>query len=750
MGRIAAISIAFLLLCGTAGAVTLDRTVSVQGAMETSSGAPANGTFNMELRLFAASTGGTALYSKTVNGVTVTNGVFDVEMGPLPTADLESHPMLWLETIVGGQTLSPRRPLRAQAYSLVAQTALDARGLTCTGCIDADDVAPGAVGPSHLSSGTYSINVSGNASTATTAVSATSLATPLGGDVVGPQTATEVQRLRGVLVAPTGPAGGQVLKYSATNQRWEPGTDAAGNGTVTSVGTGAGLAGGTITTSGSIGLRLKVDGGLVSNLGAGSNELGIKQGGVVPGMVSAGTYAIDISGKAGTADSAASFSGSLSGDVSGTQSATSVIKLRGVPVSNAAPSGGQVLKYDATMQAWKPSADTSGSGTVTSVATGNGLQGGTITTSGKVDLRLLANGGLSATLGSGSNQLGIVSGGIVPSMMSSGTYSISISGNASTASSATTAGTATSFTGSLSGDVTGTQGGTFVAGIRGIDVAATAPSNGQVLKYNSSQNRWEPSADATGSGVTSVNASSPLTSSGGSSPTIGLGTVPTGKGGTGLTSAPSAAGQFLRSTGNGTWGIAGIQAGDLPSNSNSYIRNQTGSVQSGGFRVNGSSVVGSLTFGNGNASPGGASTLQGDQGGSIELGTGANNGNVPYIDFHYGVGSTQDYNLRLINSGNRVLDIAGPGAVTVNVGGTLNASTVTADDATVSGNAYLFGGNGGYQCILSGSCPPGWSSMGLSGVLFNKGHGTCAKMSFPQGSEFNSGWWWCHPYLCCR
>ena len=49
------------------------------------------------------------------------------------------------------------------------------------------------------------------------------------------------------------------------------------------------------------------------------------------------------------------------------------------------------------------------------------------------------------------------------------------------------ASTATSFTGSLVGDVTGTQGATSVARIKGITVSSTAPTTGQVLQYNGTQ-----------------------------------------------------------------------------------------------------------------------------------------------------------------------------------------------------------------------------------------------------------------------
>lgn len=59
---------------------------------------------------------------------------------------------------------------------------------------------------------------------------------------------------------------------------------------------------------------------------------------------------------------------------------------------------------------------TSAVGTVTSVATGNGLQGGPITAAGTVDLKLLAAGGLSKTLGVGS-ELGIAAGGVTDAML---------------------------------------------------------------------------------------------------------------------------------------------------------------------------------------------------------------------------------------------------------------------------------------------------------------------------------------------
>jgi hypothetical protein len=59
-----------------------------------------------------------------------------------------------------------------------------------------------------------------------------------------------------------------------------------------------------------------------------------------------------------------------------------------------------------------------------------------------------------------------------------------------------TAESASGFSGGLAGDVTGGQGATVVAGLQKIPVAATAPTNGQVLTYNSGAGTWQPAASA--------------------------------------------------------------------------------------------------------------------------------------------------------------------------------------------------------------------------------------------------------------
>ncbi len=64
--------------------------------------------------------------------------------------------------------------------------------------------------------------------------------------------------------------------------------------------------------------------------------------------------------------------------------------------------------------------------------------------------------------------------------------------NAANATNATTAGSATNFSGVLAGDVIGTQGATTVVRLQGRIVANTAPNDGDALKFNAANNRWEP------------------------------------------------------------------------------------------------------------------------------------------------------------------------------------------------------------------------------------------------------------------
>jgi formylglycine-generating enzyme required for sulfatase activity len=141
------------------------------------------------------------LYSVLLGDTTLTN------MAALPASVFENADVrlrIWFDDGTNGsQLLTPDLRIAAAGYALVAGTLVD-------GAVTSGKIAPGAVGSAQLGSGltlagtttgTFSGNLTGNASTATTAQSALGFSGNLAGDVTGPQTATAVASVGGVSAA---------------------------------------------------------------------------------------------------------------------------------------------------------------------------------------------------------------------------------------------------------------------------------------------------------------------------------------------------------------------------------------------------------------------------------------------------------------------------------------------------------------------------------------------------------------------
>jgi hypothetical protein len=211
--------------------------------------------------------------------------------------------------------------------------------------------------------------------------------------------------------------------------------------------------------------------------------------------------------------SSSSHSHTLAGDVTGDVGTTVVTKLRGLPIDSAAPSTGQVLKWDGSK--WAPAADAGGGGggSVTSVTAGTGLTGGTITGSGTLSLAatLPAVDG-SALTGINAVKLQSIA---VDSAAPAASQVLKYDGTKwAPATDANSGGTVTSITagsGLTGGTITGSgtlalqspmpalDGGALTnvnaAKIQGRSVSSTVPSNGHVLKWNASAAAWEAAPD---------------------------------------------------------------------------------------------------------------------------------------------------------------------------------------------------------------------------------------------------------------
>ncbi len=152
-----------LMAFAAASAGALSTGFTYQGQL-LQSGLPTDGTCNFEFSLWDAvgggdpPTGGNRLGSiQAINGVTLTNGLFTVvlnnsaQFGASAFSGADRY--LQIGVSCGGSallTLNPRQPLTATPYALYAPSAGSASGLSCSGCVVAGALGPGAVQANNL------------------------------------------------------------------------------------------------------------------------------------------------------------------------------------------------------------------------------------------------------------------------------------------------------------------------------------------------------------------------------------------------------------------------------------------------------------------------------------------------------------------------------------------------------------------------------------------------------------------------
>ncbi len=268
-------SVLALAASGSSPAPNVPIDLPTEGYLLDQSGKPVTGTTSITFTLWDAPTGGNAKWTDT-RQVNVDNGQYALVLGdpldssakPLAADDLAAPRFLGIT--IDGQELMPRLEVGSVPYAVEALNAQNLSGGTITGAtitnssVDATSVSVGGtpvidssgqflgtahdaenlggqpasdyltktgdgsgltnLNPQNIASGTASIDISGNAATATTAKDFSGTLT---GDVTGTQHATVVSGLQGVSVSSTAPSALDVLRYDATTKAWIPSNDVA-------------------------------------------------------------------------------------------------------------------------------------------------------------------------------------------------------------------------------------------------------------------------------------------------------------------------------------------------------------------------------------------------------------------------------------------------------------------------------------------------------------------------------------------
>ncbi len=127
IGSILSLAIAVCVIGGTgvdsdaAPYLHISQKMNYQGILTNDVGEPITGTRNLVFRIYDQVSSGSALWTETQSGVTVTKGIFNVVLGSVTPINIPFREEYWLEIQVESGTLSPRQLLTNTAYAMASR-----------------------------------------------------------------------------------------------------------------------------------------------------------------------------------------------------------------------------------------------------------------------------------------------------------------------------------------------------------------------------------------------------------------------------------------------------------------------------------------------------------------------------------------------------------------------------------------------------------------------------------------------------